>query len=176
MIGTSVGISLYPSDGETSDDLVRAAIPRSIAPRKRAVARSVSSRRSWTRASRSGACWSGDLRQALAAEALKVHYQPLADCHGGGIVGCEALVRWNHPERGYISPVQFIPLAEECGLIMQLGAWVMRRACTDAVGCRTTNSSPSIYRQRSSVTLTSQRRSSACSRRPDWRPAVWSSK
>jgi EAL domain-containing protein (putative c-di-GMP-specific phosphodiesterase class I) len=73
-----------------------------------------------------------DLRQALAAEQLKVHYQPLADCGGGGIVGFEALVRWNHPERGFISPAQFIPLAEECGLIMPLGAWVLRRACADA--------------------------------------------
>jgi EAL domain-containing protein (putative c-di-GMP-specific phosphodiesterase class I) len=73
-----------------------------------------------------------DLRQALAGEHLRVHYQPLADCGGGNIVGFEALVRWTHPERGAISPVQFIPLAEECGLIMPLGAWVMRRACTDA--------------------------------------------
>jgi EAL domain-containing protein (putative c-di-GMP-specific phosphodiesterase class I) len=73
-----------------------------------------------------------DLREALASEQLRVHYQPLASCNGGKIVGFEALLRWTHPERGPISPVQFIPLAEECGLIMPLGSWVMRKACGDA--------------------------------------------
>jgi diguanylate cyclase len=133
MIGTSVGISLYPGDGEGSEDLVRAA--DTALYRAKEAGRGtfrffeavmdtrLQERRKLER----------DLRQALAAEELRVHYQPLADCHGGGIVGCEALVRWNHPEQGFISPAQFIPLAEECGLISQLGAWVMRRACADAV-------------------------------------------
>jgi predicted signal transduction protein with EAL and GGDEF domain len=134
MIGTSVGISLYPGDGEENDDLVRAA--DTALYRAKEAGRGtfrffeanmdlrLQERRKLER----------DLRQALAEEKLQVHYQPLADCHGGGIVGCEALVRWRHPEHGPISPAQFIPLAEECGLISQLGAWVMRQACTDAAG------------------------------------------
>ncbi len=74
-----------------------------------------------------------DLRAALAAGGLEVHYQPLADLKTGEITGAEALVRWPHPELGFVSPAEFIPLAEECGLIAPLGAFVLKRACADAM-------------------------------------------
>jgi len=132
MIGTSIGIALYPGDGEEGEDLVRAA--DTALYRAKEAGRGtfrffeadmdvrLQERRMLER----------DLRQALAGEELRVHYQPLADCGGGDILGFEALVRWKHPKHGLIAPAQFIPLAEECGLIRQLGAWVMWRACTDA--------------------------------------------
>jgi diguanylate cyclase len=62
-----------------------------------------------------------------------VHYQPLIDCDAQEVMGFEALVRWNHPQRGPISPVEFIPLAEDCGLILPLGNWVLGTACRDAM-------------------------------------------
>jgi diguanylate cyclase (GGDEF)-like protein/PAS domain S-box-containing protein len=74
-----------------------------------------------------------DLRAALAAGGLEVHYQPLADLKTGEITGAEALVRWPHPELGFVSPAEFIPLAEECGLIAPLGAFVLKRSCADAM-------------------------------------------
>jgi EAL domain-containing protein (putative c-di-GMP-specific phosphodiesterase class I) len=71
-----------------------------------------------------------DLREALATgEGLEVVYQPQIALGGGAIVGVEALARWRHPERGCIQPSQFIPVAEQTGLINQLGDWVLRRAC-----------------------------------------------
>ncbi len=74
-----------------------------------------------------------DLRAALAEGGLEVHYQPLTDLKTGEITGAEALVRWPHPELGFVSPAEFIPLAEECGLIAPLGAFVLKRACADAM-------------------------------------------
>ncbi|WJR81544.1 EAL domain-containing protein [Bradyrhizobium sp. NP1] len=73
-----------------------------------------------------------DLRQAIAGGGLEVYYQPCLGLQSNDITGCEALVRWRHPERGMISPAEFIPIAEDTGLINQLGEWVLATACKEA--------------------------------------------
>jgi EAL domain-containing protein (putative c-di-GMP-specific phosphodiesterase class I) len=80
-----------------------------------------------------------DIRQAIAEGAFALHYQPIVNLGSNEIVGCEALLRWNHPVRGMISPAEFIPIAEETGLICQIGDWVLTTACAEA-----TNWPPSI--------------------------------
>lgn len=73
-----------------------------------------------------------DLRQAVAERGFEIHYQPVVDLHSGRIAGCEALLRWRHPERGFVSPAEFIPVAEDIGLIDEIGEWVLEAACTEA--------------------------------------------
>ena len=73
-----------------------------------------------------------DLRTALAQGGFEIHYQPLVDLVSAEVTGCEALLRWRHPVRGMISPADFIPVAEETGLIEEIGQWVLRTACTEA--------------------------------------------
>jgi diguanylate cyclase (GGDEF)-like protein len=73
-----------------------------------------------------------DLKQALVQGGFEVHYQPVLELTGDLVTGCEALLRWRHPRRGMVSPAEFIPLAEETGLIIELGEWVLRKACADA--------------------------------------------
>ena len=70
-----------------------------------------------------------DLRRALDREELCVYYQPIASLDNGQLAGFEALIRWQHPERGFINPVDFIPLAEDTGMIAPIGLWILRRAC-----------------------------------------------
>ena len=74
-----------------------------------------------------------ELRQAMTDGGLEVYYQPVVNIEDGKISSCEALLRWRHPERGMISPAEFIPIAEETGLINQLGQWVLNAACVEAV-------------------------------------------
>jgi diguanylate cyclase (GGDEF)-like protein len=74
-----------------------------------------------------------DLRQAITDGALEIYYQPCVNLNDNNITGCEALVRWRHPVRGMISPAEFIPVAEETGLINELGDWVLTKACAEAM-------------------------------------------
>ena len=74
-----------------------------------------------------------ELRQAIMCDQFELYYQPTVNLQNGAITGCEALLRWNHPQRGLISPAEFIPIAEETGLINQLGEWVLRTACAEAM-------------------------------------------
>jgi EAL domain-containing protein (putative c-di-GMP-specific phosphodiesterase class I) len=76
------------------------------------------------------------LRRALENDGLELHYQPQVDVRTGQIVGAEALLRWKHAERGYISPTTFIPIAEDSGLILPLGQWVIEQACRQAMEWR----------------------------------------
>jgi len=94
-----------------------------------------------------------DLRQAVGKQQLEVHYQPLVSVETGQVVAFEALVRWRHPARGLIPPLDFIPLAEETGIIVRLGEWVLRQACTDALSWPETirvsvNFSPAQFKTR----------------------------
>ncbi len=75
-----------------------------------------------------------DLRVALQVGQLEMHYQPLIDINHNRMTGVEALMRWKHPEHGWVSPADFIPVAEQSGLIIPLGEWALRRACAEALG------------------------------------------
>ncbi len=131
-IGCSIGVALAPDHGEDAETLVRNADLALYAAKAdgRGVHRFYSP--DMLAGARSRQQLEDDLRQALATGGLHIAYQPVVDTGNERIVGCEALVRWTHPERGPISPAEFIPVAEECGLIEQLGEWVLRTACLDA--------------------------------------------
>jgi predicted signal transduction protein with EAL and GGDEF domain len=131
-LDASIGIATAPANGSTSDDLLRSADLAMYAAKSEG-------RRTFRFFTpeldaqlRTRRQLELDLRQAVALNQFDIHYQPLVDLHTNQVTGCEALLRWRHPERGMISPADFIPVAELTGLINEIGEWVLNRSCVEA--------------------------------------------
>ncbi|WP_291856269.1 EAL domain-containing protein [Bradyrhizobium sp.] len=156
VVGASIGIALSPGDGDTSELLTRNAdmalyrsksdgggVHRFFEPE---MDRQAQKRRDMEI----------DLRHAFANGEFELHYQPLVNIAADRISGFESLLRWRHPEKGMISPAEFVPVAEDIGLISSLGEWVLREACTEAARWPAevkvaVNLSPAQFRNRNLV-------------------------
>ncbi|MBI3284485.1 MAG: EAL domain-containing protein [Burkholderiales bacterium] len=134
-IGASIGISVYPQDGGDAATLLQKADIAMVKAKRNADRISGSYafyNHSMNQITAGRLYLESGLRRALDNDEFSVSYQPKVDIRSGKIVGVEALLRWKHPEKGWISPLDFIPLAEETGLILQLDAWVLETACAQA--------------------------------------------
>ncbi len=125
----SVGITLFPEDGENPEQLVKNADMAMYAAKAEGRNNYRFFLPSMHERVKERKTIEEDLRNALEHDQLELYYQPKIDCRTERVVGAEALVRWHHPERGLILPGEFISVAEECGLINRLGAWVLEKAC-----------------------------------------------
>ena len=131
-VTASIGVSVYPDDGPDAETLIKNADTAMYQAKE-------NGRRSFqffkpamnVRAVERQFIEEG-LQRALERQEFALHYQPKVNLTTGAIIGAEALIRWTHPRRGPVSPVDFIPVAEDCGLILPIGTWVLRQACAQA--------------------------------------------
>ncbi len=134
MADVSIGISLAPNDATTAEQLLKnsdMALYKAKADGRGTYRFFEPAMDAQAKARRTLEL---DLRKALANDEFELHYQPLVNIERNEVVGCEALLRWRHPTRGTVSPAEFIPLAEDTGLIASIGEWVLRTACAQAAG------------------------------------------
>ncbi len=129
-IGASVGITVYPDDALTPDALLRNADMAMYQAKERGRNNYQFFTASMQRQTIERQQLEQDLRQALQRNELELYYQPVIDARSSRVSSLEALLRWNHPKKGRVSPDIFIPLAEDCGLIGPIGEWVVKQACT----------------------------------------------
>jgi diguanylate cyclase (GGDEF)-like protein len=130
-VGASIGISLAPENGVNREDLMRLADTALYQAKSEGRNRYRFFASQMDETIRMRKIVEDDLRIAIEQDELRLHYQPIYSANGETIVGLEALVRWPHPKQGLISPARFIAVAEERGLVVPLGEWVLRRACRD---------------------------------------------
>jgi EAL domain-containing protein (putative c-di-GMP-specific phosphodiesterase class I) len=128
-LGASIGVALYPNDGETVEELLRNADTAMYRAKEQSKGSYAFYEESMNQQTRERVWIESQLRQALTHNQLDLEYQPQVELATGAIIGAEVLIRWNHAERGTMSPGQFIPVAEDTGLIIPIGEWVIRSAC-----------------------------------------------
>lgn len=132
-MSTSIGISIFPDNGEKQSEQISNADVAMYQAKKGDKNSYRFYSQDLTTVAVERAMMESHLRSALKRNELILHYQPQLSLKTGEIIGAEALVRWQHPEMGMVSPSKFIPLAEECGLIVPIGEWVLRMACKQMV-------------------------------------------
>lgn len=135
-VSASVGITFYPQDGLGTDELLKNADQAMYAAKAQGRNRYSYFTASMQEAAQSRKRLVSDLRTALAEQQFRVHYQPIVDLASGAIRKAEALIRWHHPQHGLISPADFIPIAEETGMIVELGEWMFREAARQTAAWR----------------------------------------
>ena len=154
-VSASIGVALFPDDAADPETLVRHADSAMYAAKNLGRARVSFFRAEFNTQLQATVQLERELRQALAGNEFVLHYQPQVDAGSGELLGCEALIRWQHPQRGMVPPLQFIGAAENCGLISEVGAWTIRTACAQiarwkaaglAFGCVAVNVSALEFR------------------------------
>jgi diguanylate cyclase (GGDEF)-like protein/PAS domain S-box-containing protein len=128
----SIGIALAPQDGTDLDQLIKNADLAMYGAKAEGRRTHRFFEPEMDACAKARLTMEQDLRQALVNGSFEIHYQPLVDLRTNEVSGCEALLRWRHPDRGMVSPAEFIPIAEDTGLINELGDWVLRTACNEA--------------------------------------------
>jgi diguanylate cyclase (GGDEF)-like protein len=132
----SIGMAFFPRDGTTIETLIARATAAMYYAKQRGRNNAQSFESSMDTQSPDTGQLQSDLHDALALRQFELYYQPKVNVASGAVRGVEALIRWRHPTRGLVSPAQFIPFAEDSGLIGPIGAWVVREACRQAAAWR----------------------------------------
>jgi diguanylate cyclase (GGDEF)-like protein len=135
-VTASIGITIFPEDGQDAEALLKNADNAMYRAKSQGRNMFQMATQELNRSTEERMTLESGLHRALEEQQFVLHYQPQVDVRGNRIVGMEALLRWQHPERGLIAPGGFIPVAEERGLIVEIGEWVLRTACAEAVRLR----------------------------------------
>jgi len=131
-IDGSIGISIYPEDGEDAETLIKSADTAMYHAKENGRNNFQFFKAEMNLKAVERQSLESGLRRALEREEFLLHYQPKVNLETGDITGVEALIRWRQPDRGLVPPSQFVPIAEDCGLILHIGRWVLREACRQA--------------------------------------------